>query len=145
MRETMATRYSLLDPDLPLLAVDAACELDTHIASGYQQQLQLKNTVELLKRLQQITSEEHPADVDKQLVVHALSHERATELLDKPVSVKISLERLSTLIAQHQPEQTDEKLFLARLRDVFLGISEFAMETRRSLVSNDSGHPYATL
>jgi len=144
----MAThRYSLLDSDLPLLAVDAACEIDSHIFSGYKSKLTLDNTKLLLQRLQLITSAENTGDVDRQLYVHALSpsHGNGAELLEQPISVKTSLERLGRLLTSDKPEQADEQVFLTKLRDIFLGISDFALETRRNLVSNDSGHPYATL
>ena len=139
-------RYSLLDTDLPLLAIDAASEIDSHITSGYKLNLDLTNTKQLLHRLEVITSSNAEIDVDKQIYIHVLAplHDVGADLLCEPISVKSSIDKLSQLLVNQRLESDDEQAFLKKLRDIFIGLSEFSVEARRNLMTSDSDPQFAT-
>jgi hypothetical protein len=147
--QSIASPYSLFDADLPLLAVDAASELDqmlpteagktTPVAQG------LLSTSELLDRLISISSNNDCTNVDgimyEQSFLPNMGEEQ--EMFSQPSNLKV---RLDDLLTRHSLFVEDNEIaFLRKLRDFFLEVSSFASSSRRMLHRGGGLHPNATL
>jgi hypothetical protein len=139
--------YSLFDADLPLLAADAAAEIDLLTScSSCGEAHKLTYTTELLARLKSIASTEEKFNVDRMLYERSLLPSVSAEeqvLFVEPSEVH---RRLGDLIAKHElfPKAGDTE-FLSRLKSFFLEVSSFASASRGMLRIGSVNTPYATL
>jgi hypothetical protein len=146
---TRASPYSLFDADLPLLAVDAAAEIDSIIAEDGglidQATSALQYTNELLDRLVSISSNQNEINVDsimyEQSFLPTLGQER--EMFQQPTTLK---ERLTELMSHHANlAEKDTALFFSGLREFFLEVSKFSSSSRRKLRIGSNPYPNATM
>lgn len=135
MNPTNTHKFSLLDPDLPLLAIDAAYEIDElidNLTSKDTQQFSnesLRLSNDLLDRLKEISSAKKTITVDQELLSHSLLSLYGNENIQmrmKPISLAEHLRK--TLISY---ESKNSKKDLPSIRDFFIMISDFCADTQR--------------
>lgn len=142
--------FSLFDADLPLLAVDAAAEIDQIIpavsSSGDEiQKTSLEYTKELLERLSSISSNQAEINVDSIMYEQSFlpTLEGKGEMFQEPMTLKGQLDEL---LSRHSKlVDKDATQFLTALRDFFLEVSAFSSSSRRMLRIGSNPHPNATL
>lgn len=145
---TPASPFSLFDADLPLLAVDAASEIDSIIEQNSASSGNidaLRYTTELLDRLVSISSNQAEINVDsimyEQSFLPSIGGEKS--MFQRPITLK---ERLAELVSQHSDlENTDAETFYSALRDFFLDVSKFASSSRRMLRMGNNPYPNASM
>lgn len=147
---TTASPYSLFDADLPLLAVDAAAEIDAIIIdddrlADQEYHSKLEYTNEILDRLASISSNQNEINVDsimyEQSFLPTIGGER--EIYHQPNTLKA---RLTELMSRHSNlAEKDANVFFTGLRDFFLEVSIFSSSSRRMLRVGSNSHPNATM
>lgn len=145
---TPASPFSLFDADLPLLAVDAASEIDSIIEQNSASSGNidaLRYTTELLDRLVSISSNQAEINVDsimyEQSFLPSIGGEKS--MFQRPITLK---ERLAELVSQHSDlGNTDAETFYSALRDFFLDVSKFASASRRMLRIGNNPYPNASM
>ena len=142
--------YSLLDPELPLLAVDAAYEIDIYLTTSKALGLntmsfddQFKNTADLINRLSIISASTETVTPDRQLYVQSLLPCIEASNIDLPSEPILLSKKLNEIIKTLGKEGTPSELPL--IRDFFISLSNFSSNMQCWSRSGSSSHPYATL
>lgn len=145
-RPVQERTFSLFDADLPLLAADAAAEIELLTNSSHVEDCQLPFTVELLQRLKSISSTTEKFNVDRLLyqksLLPSVSPQEQT-LFEAPSEVD---KRLNEFVNKHDlfTEEADGEFFTS-LKSFFLEVSSFASASRSMLRNGSGTTPYATL
>jgi hypothetical protein len=138
--------YSLFDSDLPLLAADAAVEIDL-LSRGEADisTASLKCTFSLLERLKTISSNTEKFNVDRALFQQSLlpsAMDDATTIVE-PSEVTT---RLTMMAQNHKLDaQKIDGNYLTKVRDFFLEISSFTNANRYMLRAGSNAAPYSIL
>lgn len=134
MNQNSNRSYSFLDPELPLLAVDAAYEIDDFLAStdpssSASLDSDLKISNELINRLKKISSSNQSVTADNELFCKSLLPQMAIgkiSLPTDPVSLNTKL-----LEIMQSSGSTKSSIDLQNVRDFFITISDFSMNAQR--------------
>lgn len=146
--QSEASPFSMMDSDLPLLALDAAYEVEQIMSdpsSNCSNAAKLQKTSELLDRLRVIASKQDPTDIDslvyEQSFLPTLSGKN--EFFEAPGTIQ---PKLDAMLSKHQLFGAQEALpFLESLRDFFIELSQFASSSRLLFRRALKTHPNATL
>lgn len=143
-------RYSLLDPELPLLAVDAAYEIDIFLNSSTDNSsatnghvFQFQNTTDLIERLKDISASAETVTSDKELYLRSLLPCIEASHVNLPKEPVLLSQKLAEIMGVLGDES--KKNDLGTVRDFFLSLSDVSSNTQRWSRGGAASHPYATL
>lgn len=150
MLQNTSRGYSLLDPELPLLAVDAAYEIDIYLTTSKDFGLdstiledQFKNTTDLINRLSIISASTETITPDRQLYLQSLLPCIEASNIDLPSEPILLSKKLNEIIKTLGEHAAPAELPL--VRDFFISLSNFSSNMQCWSRSGSSSHPYATL
>lgn len=150
MLQNTPRKYSLLDPELPLLAIDAAYEIDVFL--NEQQEPALKavgvesnfhNTLDLIHRLSDISTSADTITPDRELYFRSLLPCMEASHINLPTEPSLLSDKLNKIMAELKNKTNDSDL--QSVRDFFISLSDFSSNTQRWSRGGASSHPYATL
>ena len=135
MNQTKTTRYSLLDPDLPLLAIDAAYEIEELIAESTSstvhksENVKLTFSTDLINRLKQIGQSDQTVTADNELFCHSLLPQIKSENISLPTEPISLTEKLYSVTKAYESNKSKDDL--QSIRDFFIAVSDFSLNAQR--------------
>lgn len=140
MNQIKPLRYSLLDPDLPLLAIDAAYEIDELIAQSESaariqpKSQSLKLSTDLVSRLKQISEANQVVTADSELFCHSLLPQIKNDNISLPTEPVSLNAKLYEVMKSYDPSKSKDDL--QNIRDFFIAVSDFSLNAQRWSRSN---------
>lgn len=135
MNQAQPLRYSLLDPDLPLLAIDAAYEIDELIAyfekpnPSHSSREKLAFSTDLVNRLKQISASNQTITADNELYCHSLLPQIKSDNISLPTEPVSLTEKLYSVIKSYDTNKSKDDL--QNIRDFFIAVSDFSLNAQR--------------
>lgn len=150
MIQNTPRKYSLLDPELPLLAIDAAYEIDVFLNEQQEPLSQIagtgnnfKNTLDLIHRLSDISTSADTIVPDRELYFRSLLPCMEASHINLPTEPSLLSDKLNKIMNELKNKTKDPDL--QSVRDFFISLSDFSSNTQRWSRGGASSHPYATL